>query len=137
MNRPQEQHCDLGLDPDADRTPDMRRAPADAAAEAQINAIASQQKEKIMTSIARPAFPRTDRRDTLTEILAEHYGPEVQIVDAPLEWMPINLFLENMGISTTEFVATARLIAEITTCTIGDASNQLEAIGTAIEVMSR
>jgi hypothetical protein len=25
---PQESHADLGLDPDADRTPDMRKAPA-------------------------------------------------------------------------------------------------------------
>lgn len=130
-------HADLGLDPDADRTPDMRRAPSAATDEAQIHTSASQQKEKTMTSIARPTFPRTDRRDRTNDVLREHYGPEVQVVDAPLAWMPSNPFLENLGISTTEFVATARLIAKVVDCGVGDASNQLEAIGTAIEVMSR
>ena len=53
MNRPQESHCDLGLDPAADRTPDMRKAPTVAPADAEIRNPTSKQ-EKIMTSTAHP-----------------------------------------------------------------------------------
>lgn len=35
MNRPQESHCDLGLDPNADHTPDMRKAPTVAPVDAE------------------------------------------------------------------------------------------------------
>lgn len=131
-----------GVDAVPDRTPLLTKEasarPAKNIAEAQIHTSASQQKEQIVSSIARPAFPRTERRDRLTEVLAEHYGPEVQIVNGPYLPSPLAFdTYEPLGITYSEFEATARLIAEITTCTVGDASNQLEVIGAAIEVMSR
>jgi hypothetical protein len=122
-------HADLGLIED-DRTPDMRTAPAVAPAEAQINAIASQQKEKIMHIVARPDFPRTSRRDHAEAIILKYYEGTVTIVDDVWEWLPgADLMGEHLGLTGTEYASTAKLIAEKTDCTIGDAA--------AVEVMSR
>ena len=131
-------HADLGLTED-DNTPFITKA-----SDPQLAGTGSDANdrnpslEQIMNIVARPDFPRTSRRDHAEAIILKYYEGTVTIVDDVWEWLPgADLMGEHLGLTGTEYASTAKLIAEKTDCTIGDAATQLDLIGAAVEVMSR